>query len=343
MSDLFLRACRGEPLERIPVWMMRQAGRYLPAYRRVRERADFLTMVHTPELAAEVTLQPVDLLGVDAAIIFSDILVVPQAMGMALTVEEGVGPVFPAPLRGPEDIALLRPVVPEESLAGTLAALRIVRTELDGKVPVIGFAGAPWTLAAYMLEGSGSRTFHRSRRLIALAPDVAHDLLARVEAGVGAFLDAQIAAGAQAIQLFDSWAGALSATDFRTFALPGLTRLTQRAQALGVPVIVFAPGAAWAIEEMIESTGADVIGVDWTISASEADARTHSYPVVRQGNFDPVWLHDTPTGIAARAEAMCAAFGGVRHIANLGHGITPDVPPAHARAFIEAVQQWQPR
>src|SRR6476660_8974005 len=261
MTDLFLRACRREPVERPPVWMMRQAGRYLPEYRAVRERADFLTMVGTPELAVEVTLQPVDRLGVDAAIIFSDILVVPQAMGMALSVEEGVGPRFHHPLRSPADFECIRDIHPEEHLGYVLDALRLARRELDGRVPLIGFAGAPWTLMSYMVEGQGSKAFTHAKRLLVQEPARAHALRARLAQAVGAFLVAQVRAGAQAVQLFDSWASALGPRDFREFALPYLAEAVQIARGAGVPVIAFAPGAGWALEEIEAATGADVIGI----------------------------------------------------------------------------------
>lgn len=342
MNDRFLRACRGESVDRVPVWMMRQAGRYLPEYRAVRARADFLTMVRTPELAVEVTLQPVDLLGVDAAIIFSDILVIPQAMGMALSVNEGTGPVFHAPLRGEAEIALLRDPDPEEHLGYTLESLRIARRTLDGRVPLIGFAGAPWTLAAYMIEGSGTRQFARAKRLLAERPDLAHALLGRLADAVGRHLVAQIAAGAQAVQLFDSWAAALGERDFREFALPYLARAAAHVAPTGAPLIVFAPGAAWALEELAAATNAQVLGIDWTLDAATAERRTRGLGITRQGNFDPCWLYASPDEIRTRARAMCAAFGGTRHIANLGHGILPDVLVAHARAFIEAVQEWRP-
>ena len=341
MNDLLLRACRREPVERPPVWMMRQAGRYLPEYRAVRARADFLTMVTTPELAVEVTLQPVDLLGVDAAIIFSDILVVPQAMGMLLTVDEGIGPRFEEPLRGPADFARLRDVDPEESLGYMLDALRLARRELGGRVPLIGFAGAPWTLASYMIEGGGSKNFARAKRLLVEDPARAHQLLERIASAVGRFLVAQVEAGAQVVQLFDSWAGALAPEDFRTFALPYLARAVELARPAGAPVIVFAPGAGWALEEIADATGADVIGVDWHVTAADARRRLSPYPVALQGNLDPCWLYAPPAEIARRTRSMLDGFGGIGHIANLGHGILPDVPVEHARVFIETVQQWR--
>ncbi|MGZ8493725.1 MAG: uroporphyrinogen decarboxylase family protein, partial [Gemmatirosa sp.] len=217
-DDLLLRACRREPVERPPVWMMRQAGRYLPEYRAVRARADFVTMLRTPSLAAEVTLQPVDRLAVDAAIVFSDILVIPDAMGLALTVDERVGPRLATPVRTSLDLARLREVVPERDLAHVLDTIRLVCARLAGRVPVIGFAGAPWTLAAYMIEGGGTATFSAAKRMLMTQPRVAHELLARVADAVGQHLAAQVAAGAQVVQLFESWGGALAPAEFRTFA-----------------------------------------------------------------------------------------------------------------------------
>jgi uroporphyrinogen decarboxylase len=341
MNDLFLRACRREPVERPPVWMMRQAGRYLPEYRAVRERADFLTMVGTPELAVEVTLQPVDVLGVDAAIIFSDILVVPQAMGMGLSVEDGIGPRFHHPLRTSADFDRLREVVPEADLGHVLDALRLARRELDGRVPLIGFAGAPWTLMSYMVEGQGSKSFTHAKRLLVQEPARAHALLGRLARAVGAFLAAQVAAGAQAVQVFDSWASALGPRDFREFALPYLAEAVRLAKPAGVPVIVFAPGAGWALEEIADATGADVIGIDWQTDAADARSRLATRSVALQGNLDPCWLYAPPAEIRSRTRAMLTAFGGRGHIANLGHGINPDVPVAYARAFVEAVQEWR--
>jgi uroporphyrinogen decarboxylase len=343
MNDLFLRACRREPVERPPVWMMRQAGRYLPEYRAVRARADFLTMVHTPELAARVTLQPVDILGVDAAIIFSDILVVPAAMGLGLTVEEGTGPRFHDPIGSPGDLERLRDVDVERDLGYVLEALRLTRAELRGRVPLIGFAGAPWTLMSYMVEGAGTRTFTRAKRFLVEQPSGAHALLGRLAATVGRFLEAQVAAGAQAVQLFDSWAAALGPRDFREFALPYLAEAVRAARNAGVPVIAFAPGAGWALEEIATATGADVIGVDWQTDAADARRRLATTRVALQGNLDPAWLYAPPSEIERRTQAMLEAFGGVGHIANLGHGILPDVPVEHAAAFVRAVQAWRPR
>ena len=340
-NDLLLRACRREQVERPPVWMMRQAGRYLPEYQAVRKRADFLTMVRTPELAVEVTLQPVDLIGVDAAIIFSDILVVPQAMGMRLSVEDGVGPRFHQPLRASADFARLQEVSPEHELRYVLDALRLARQELNGRVPLIGFAGAPWTLMSYMIEGSGSKSFSQAKRLLVESPATAHDLLGRLARTVGEFLVAQVKAGAQAVQLFDSWSGALGPRDFREFALPYLSEAARLARASGAPVIVFAPGSGWALEEIAAATAADVIGIDWQTDAAEARRRLPASRVALQGNLDPCWLYAEPALIRERTRRMLDDFGGQAHVANLGHGILPDVPVDHARTFIDTVREWR--
>jgi uroporphyrinogen decarboxylase len=340
-NDLFLRACRREPVERPPVWMMRQAGRYLPEYQAIRKRADFLTMVRTPELAVEVTLQPVNRLGVDAAIIFSDILVVPQAMGMRLSVDEGVGPRFHQPLRTQADFDRLRDLAPEDGLDYVLEAVRVAREELGGNVPLIGFAGAPWTLLSYMVEGEGSKSFSQAKRLLVEAPARAHAMLGRLARMVGNFLIAQVRSGAQAVQLFDSWSGALGPRDFREFALPYLGEAAGLARRAGAPVIVFCPGSGWALEEIAIATNADVVGVDWQTDAAEARRRLPASRVTLQGNLDPSWLYATPALIRERTGQMLAAFGGQAHIANLGHGILPDVPVAHAQTFVDAVREWR--
>jgi uroporphyrinogen decarboxylase len=319
---------------------MRQAGRYLPQYRAVRRRADFLTMVRTPELAVEVTLQPVDILGVDAAIIFSDILVIPQAMGMALTVEDGIGPRFLQPLRSSSDFEGLTDVTPEDGLGYVLAALQLARRELSGRVPLIGFAGGPWTLMSYMIEGGGSKSFSMAKRLLVEDPARAHALLSRLARSVGEFLVAQVRAGAQAVQIFDSWAGALGPRDFREFALPYLRQAAKIARGSGAPVIVFAPGSGWALEEIAANTEADVIGVDWQTDAAAARRQLPATRITLQGNLDPCWLYAMPATIRERTQRMLADFGGRSYIANLGHGILPDVPVEHARAFVDAVKEW---
>jgi len=345
VNDLLLRALRSEPTERPPVWMMRQAGRYLPEYRAVRAKSNFLTMCRTPELAVEVTLQPLDLVGVDAAIIFSDILVIPEAMGMHLTLDEGVGPQFTSPIRSAADLARIHAVDPREHLGYVLDALRLARREIGNRVPLIGFAGAPWTLAAYMVEGKGTKQFAVAKRMLFEQPALAHTLLDALATAVGEYLVAQVEAGAQVVQLFESWAGALGPAEFREFSLPYLARIAHRARQAGAPLIVFAPGAGWALDEIAMATGADAIGVDWHTTPQDARAATgavaHGRAIALQGNLDPCALYAPPAEIRRMTHAMIEAFGPVGHVANLGHGILPDVPPSHARAFVEAVKEWR--
>jgi uroporphyrinogen decarboxylase len=340
-NDLLLRALRGERVERPPVWMMRQAGRYLPEYRAVRAKSDFLTMCRTPELAVEVTLQPLDLVGVDAAIIFSDILVIPEAMGMHLTLDEGIGPQFTSPLRRMADLDRLHTVDPEDGLAYMLNAVRLARREINGRVPLIGFAGAPWTLAAYMVEGKGTKQFALAKRMLFEQPEMAHALLDKLATAVGDFLVAQVHAGAQVVQLFESWAGSLAPDEFRTFALPYLAKAAARVKSTGVPLIAFAPGGGWALREIAEATGADAVGVDWHTTPAMARAAVHGMDVALQGNLDPCALYAPPAEIRRRTHAMISAFGPTGHVANLGHGILPDVSPSHARAFVDAVKEWR--
>ncbi|WP_396214340.1 uroporphyrinogen decarboxylase [Gemmatimonas sp.] len=341
MNDLLLRALRRETVERPPVWMMRQAGRYLSEYRAVRAKSDFLTMCRTPELATEVTLQPIDLVGVDAAIIFSDILVIPEAMGMHLTLDEGVGPQFPSPIRSMDDLKRLNPVEPRDQLSYMLDALRMTKRALNGRVPLIGFAGAPWTLAAYMVEGKGTKQFAVAKKMLFENPTLAHALLDQLATAVGDFLVAQVEAGAQVVQLFESWAGALGPHEFRTFALPYLAKAALRAREAGVPVIVFAPGGGWAMSEIAAATQADAIGVDWHTTPQDARRQTDPFNVALQGNLDPCTLYASPAEIRSKTHEMISAFGPVGHVANLGHGILPDMKPDHARAFIDAVKEWE--
>jgi len=340
VNDLLLRACRREPVPRPPVWLMRQAGRYLPQYRAVRARTDFLTMLRTPELAVEVTLQPVDVLGVDAAIIFSDILVVPEAMGMTLRFEEGIGPILEDPLRTEADLARLREVEPEDALGYQLEAIRLARRTVEGRVPLIGFAGGPWTLASYMIEGGGSRDSRQARRLVAEAPGLVHTLLDRLTDAVTSSLVAQAGAGAQALQVFESRAATLGPRDFVEFVLPYLARVTRAAGHAGAPIIVFVPGTGWALEDIARVTGAQVIGVDHLTSAEEARRRLASSGVALQGNLDPAWLYADPIVVRERTREMIAAFGTTGYIANLGQGILPDVPLASVQEFIAVVQSW---
>jgi len=343
-NDLFIRACLRQPTERRPVWMMRQAGRYLPAYRATRARAgDFLTLCRTPDLAAEVTLQPIELMGVDAAILFSDILVVPEAMGMPLAFLEGEGPSFPEPVRSRADVAHLGRPDPEVELAYVCDAVRLIRKELGGRVPLIGFAGAPWTLATYMVEGGGSRNFSLIKAMLYGEPETLHALLEKVADAVTAYLAAQVAAGAQAIQIFDTWGGILADAEFMEFSLAYIRRIVQeipREDAHGerVPVIVFVKGGGQWLSA-IADTGCDVVGLDWTTDPARARAEIGDR-VALQGNLDPCVLYAPTDVIAGQTVRMLEQFGPAPgHVVNLGHGILPDIEPDHARAFIRAAKE----
>ncbi len=340
-ETLFLRACFRQPVKRTPVWMMRQAGRYLPQYQEVRRRYDFQTMYKTPEAAVEVTLQPVEILEVDAAILFSDILVIPEAMGLALQFTEGQGPVFPQPIRSDAAVKALHPVDPEEDLAYVLAAIRLLRRELEGKVPLIGFSGAPWTLATYMVEGRSSKNFLEIKKWRFGNPEGLENLLEKITTAVIAYLRAQIAAGAQAVQIFDSWAGILDPEGFRRFALPYVRRIVRAVRTPGVPIIYFAKGAGLWLETLLE-TEADVLGLDWTMDIGVARKLVRNR-IALQGNLDPVALFAPPEIIRREVRRILTRYGqGSGHIFNLGHGILPNTPVEHARAFVEAVKNESP-
>jgi len=323
--------------------MMRQAGRYLPEYRAVRKNFDFLTMCHTPELVTEVSIQPVDLVGVDACIIFSDILVIPEAMGMQLVVEEGKGgPQFPSPLRTRHDIDTLRRPDPNRELKFVMDALSMTRTKLAGRVPLIGFAGSPWTLASYMVEGKGSKSFRYIKELIYSAPGDAHALLSLLADTVADYLNAKIEAGAQAVQIFDTWGGLLPPDQFREFSLQYIERVVQQVRRDKAPVIVFCKDTGHSLEA-IAATGADVVGIDWTIDMAEARKRIGGTSAL-QGNLDPTMLYAPPEKIREGVISILEKFGpGPGHIFNLGHGILPDVPVEHAKAFVSAVHEESPR
>lgn len=340
-NDLFLRACKRQRLERTPVWMMRQAGRYLPEYRAVRAKSDFLTMVRTPELAAEVTIQPVDLVGVDAAIIFSDILVIPDAMGMQLVMEEAKGPRFPQPLRKKEQFDRMRVVDPEKSLRYVTDAITLTRRMLNGRVPLIGFSGSPWTLAAYMIEGGGTKDFKHIKQLLLDEPETLLSLLKTLAISVRHYLEAQLAAGADAIQIFDTWGGVLAPDHFRKFSLDFLFEIVSTLRRDGAPVIVFAKGANHALADLA-AIGADVVGLDWTVDIGTARAAIGDQ-VALQGNFDPSFLYASPERIRGEVRSILRKYGkGSGHVFNLGHGILPDVPVEHARAMIRAVKEESP-
>jgi uroporphyrinogen decarboxylase len=337
-NDLLLRALKKERVERPPVWMMRQAGRYLPDYIKLRDKYDFFTRVQTPELACEITLQPVDQIGVDAAIIFSDILVIPQAMGVEVLMEEGKGPSLPKTIQTKKDIDSLITGGAEQSLKYVLDALTLTKKELNGRVPLIGFAGAPWTIFCYMIEGKGSKTWDKAKQFAYTQPELTHRLLQKITDITIDYLKAQVKAGADTVQVFDSWAGSLSPEDFKIFAQPYLIQI---ADALKdhAPVILFPKGSWYALEDLSKSN-ASGIGIDWSITPQFARELT-SNKITLQGNFDPAKLLAPIPQIKKWVKEMIDGFGVQKYIANLGHGITPNVPVDHAKAFVEAVKEYQ--
>ncbi|HEX2058671.1 MAG TPA: uroporphyrinogen decarboxylase [Actinomycetota bacterium] len=337
MRDLFLRACRGDPTETVPVWFMRQAGRSLPEYRAVRERHSILEVCRTPELAVEVTLQPVRRLGVDAAILFSDIVVPLQAMGVDLEIAPGVGPVIDDPVRSAADVDRLRPLDPEEGVPFVLAAVSALTEELD--VPLIGFAGAPFTLASYLVEGGPSRDHARTKALMASDPATWHKLMDRLAESVLAYLRAQVAAGAAAIQLFDSWAGALTPNDYRAHVSPAVTRILDGLADTGVPRIHFGVGTGELLE-LMHATGTDVMGVDWRVPLRRARARL-GHGVVLQGNLDPALCLAPFHVVREKAAEVLEETGGARHVFNLGHGVLPDTDPDTLAQLVDFVHTWR--
>ncbi len=337
-NDLLLRALRQEKVERPPVWMMRQAGRYLPDYIKLREKYDFFTRVQTPELATEITLQPVEQVGVDAAIIFSDILVIPQAMGVKVLMEEGKGPSLPNVIKTQKDIDLLVTEEVEENLNYVLKALSLTKQELNGSVPLIGFAGAPWTILCYMVEGKGSKTWEKAKEFCYVQPDLAHQLLQKITDTTINYLKAQAKAGADVLQVFDSWSGCLSPEDFETFAQPYLMKIADAVKE-EAPVILFPKGSWYSLPELSESS-ASGIGIDWTISPKMAREMSGNR-ITLQGNFDPAKLLLPIPEIKKAVHKMIDEFGAQKYIANLGHGITPNIPVDHAKAFVDAVKEYR--
>ncbi len=337
-NDLLLRVLKGERTERVPVWMMRQAGRYLPDYVKLRKQYSFFERCQTPELAAEITIQPVDQIGVDAAIIFSDILVVPQAMGMEVQLVESKGPLLPEPIRSAGDLErILIPDV-EERLSYVFDAIRLTKSYLNGRVPLIGFAGAPWTLLCYMVQGQGSKTFDGAKAFCYTQPRAAHRLLQMITDTTIAYLKGQVRAGADVVQLFDSWGGLLSPEDFGSLSLPYIRQIVAALKD-EVPMIIFAKGAWHSLGEMA-ATGAHGLGIDWCIRPQVA-RQLAGDKVALQGNFDPAKLLSPVPVIQKEVRAMLDAFGGYPHIANLGHGILPEVPVEHAKAFVETVKNYR--
>jgi uroporphyrinogen decarboxylase len=335
-TDRFLKACRREPVDCTPVWFMRQAGRYMAEYRALRQRYSLLTMCQTPELAAEVTLQPIHRLPVDAAIIFTDLLIPLEPMGAKLVFAPNEGPVIENPVRGAADVEALRMFDPETELAFTLEAIRLVCRELNGGVPLIGFGGAPFTLASYLIEGGGSRHYIATKRLMYHQAATWHTLLDKLAGVTTAFLRAQIRAGARAVQLFDSWVGCLAPDDYRTYVLPHTRQVIAGVRDTGVPVVHFATGAATLLEAMREA-GGDVIGVDWRMPLDDAWQRLGD-GVGIQGNLDPVALLAPLSELSRRVEDILQRAGNrPGHIFNLGHGILPETPVEHVQAVAEMV------
>lgn len=337
-NDLLLRVARGEQVNRPPVWMMRQAGRSLKEYKEVQQQAGgFRQLIAQPALAAEVTIQPVDILGVDAAIIFSDILVIPEAIGLPYQMIPQKGPYFPSTIRTTAELATLHEVQENSNLEHTYEALRITKQRLAGRVPLIGFAGAPWTIFSYMTEGSGSKSFSVAKALLYSQPEFAHALLQKITDATIIYLKGQIAAGADIVQIFDSWAGSLDCKTFNTFSLPYIRQICDAIQE--VPKIVFAKGAFFSLADM-DSLDCHVLGLDWHTPVEMATALVRSGKAF-QGNADPCLLYASPETIAAETRVMIEAFPAQRHIANLGHGLNPDTPRESLFAFVETVKAFQ--
>jgi uroporphyrinogen decarboxylase len=346
-NDRFLRALLREPVDVTPIWVMRQAGRYLPEYRATRAAAgNFKTLCTTPELACEVTMQPLRRFPFDAAILFSDILTIPDAMGLGLHFVEGEGPRFERPVRTEADIAKLGVPDPEGELRYVTDAVRLIRRELDGKIPLIGFAGSPWTLATYMVEGSGSREFARVKAMLYDTPALLHRLLDVLARSVTQYLNAQINAGAQAVMLFDTWGGILTTRDYKNFSLDYMAKiargLTREREGRRVPLIMFTKnGGQWL--ESIADAGADALGLDWTADIAQARTRVGGR-VGLQGNMDPATLHASAARVREEAHAILDAYGdGNGHVFNLGHGITPDIDPEKVATLVDAVHTYSPR
>ena len=342
-NDRYLRALLKQPVDRTPIWIMRQAGRYLPEYREVREKAgDFMTLCSTPELACEVTLQPLRRYDLDASIIFSDILTIPEAMGLGLYFATGEGPKFERTIRTAADVEKLPVPDMNESLRYVMDAIRLTRREIDGNVPLIGFSGSPWTLAGYMVEGGSSKDFAKIKGMAFDAPDVMHALLAKLATAVTDYLNAQIEAGAQAIMLFDTWGGSLSGPNYREFSLQYMQQiiagLKKENEGRKVPITMFTKGGGQWLSHMAEA-GADALGLDWTTDISLARYQVGD-KVALQGNMDPCVLYASPDRIEAEVKDILAGYGhGSGHVFNLGHGIHPTINPEHVAALIEAVHK----
>lgn len=336
-NDLFLRALNGETVERPPVWMMRQAGRYLPDFMKLKAKYDFFTRCQTPELATEITVMPIDQVGTDAAILFSDILVVLQAMNIEVEMKPEVGPWIPTPIRSEKELKQV--VVPnaEEALDYVIQAVKQTKAALNNRVPLIGFAGSPWTLLCYAVQGQGSKNFDMAKAFCFSQPELAHRLLQMITDTTIDYLKAKVAAGVDAVQLFDSWGGLLSPDDYNIFSWPYLQQIVTALKD-DIPVIVFGKGCWFALNDMAKS-GASALGVDWTCSARNARYLSGG-KITLQGNFDPSRLLSPIPTIKHEVKKMIDAFGKDRYIVNLGHGILPNIPVDHAKAFVEAVKEY---
>lgn len=343
-NDRLIRALLRQPVDITPVWMMRQAGRYLPEYRATRSRAgDFMALCQTPELACEVTLQPLDRYPLDAAILFSDILTIPDAMGLGLYFTEGEGPKFQQVVRSAADVAALGVPDPQQELRYVVDAVSLIRRELDGRVPLIGFSGSPFTLATYMVEGGSTKNFQHIKQMLFDQPKVAHQLLKTLAQSVTAYLNAQIAAGAQAVMIFDTWGGVLSTRDYLAFSLHYMRQilngLTREYEGQTIPVILFTKTGGLWLEQMADS-GCDALGLDWMLPIGIARERV-GHKVALQGNMDPCVLYASPERIREEVATILASYGtGSGHVFNLGHGIHPQIDPEHVQVFIEAVHEY---
>lgn len=337
-NDLFLRALKGETVERPPVWMMRQAGRYLPDFMKLKEKYDFFTRCRTPELATEITVMPIHQVGTDAAILFSDILVVPQAMNIEVEMKPGVGPWLPNPVRTMEDVHKVTVPDIEETLGYVLEAVKMTKKELNDEVPLIGFAGSPWTILCYAVQGQGSKNFDVAKKFCFTNPQAAHLLLQKITDTTICYLKAKVEAGVDAVQIFDSWGGMLSPRDYEEFSWKYIQQIIDALKG-DIPVIAFGKGCWFALDKMAVS-GASALGVDWTCSPEMARKFTGGQ-ITLQGNFDPSRLYSPPSEIKDMVHAMINEFGKDRYIVNLGHGILPDIPVENAIAFVQAVKEYK--
>jgi uroporphyrinogen decarboxylase len=337
-NDLFLRALAGESVERPPVWMMRQAGRYLPDFMKLKAKYDFFTRCKTPELASEITVMPVDQIGVDAAILFSDILVIPQAMGIDLDIITGLGPKIDNPIRTAKQVDELPDVDTNHALQYVFDAIKMTKQILNDEVPLIGFAGSPWTIFCYVVEGQGSKTFNTAKEFCFTQPEAAHKLLQKITDATIIYLEEKVRSGVNAIQVFDSWGGMLSPEDYQLFSMQYINQITARLNLM-IPTIVFGKGCWFALEDY-SKTGVSALGVDWTVSPETARKLTNN-SITLQGNFDPARLLSPIPEIKSMVKTMIDRFGKDKFIANLGHGILPHIPVDHAKAFVDAVKSYQ--